>query len=1514
VDLGRGAIAGALGMFGDMESIGRLPYELITGNESPTFLPTSEDVLKRIPFGSDSPAGQFASGLGSIAGGSAPVGPAYRAVKAGAKGVKKGALAAARAGERLAERAVPQIMERGGAGADVLSGLAQGSRSNVIKPKGGNWLGGNLMGNMDESVKRLKPYRDPEKSLEGAEASLRRHEGDPRMQHAVEPQRRVVDDYKKKVAVNKWVESNIGKYVKNQMATPEDPIRLLLDKRTKEIEAKHAKDMERAERVAQRAMDEPDPRRQANMIRESERLKMEANVERQFAMDSIIPSRMQDYSPDADQYLKQRRQEAGFPAEGMGESEAAKRYETLTDDAISTMRAGDVQAAAGAMEESKAALQLLRSKEDEIQQKFNEHILSKGLSEGDLAALNSMPMKDKAAIIQDPEYQELFGNYSSKSLQTMSPEYVAAQQNPFISKLTPETQLYSGNTADMGFDHVIDILKQDVMEGRIRPEQLSKVSVEDAVRRTMDFDQEAARKMAEAQIKAAEGFPIYKEYPEGYRWVELTMPEPKMGEGYRIIKDEPSPSNWKAVPHPDGDGYALRADNGQYAFGNRSYAERKWNTPDEARAEIPNYAEIQEPYPDEVYKILDSSGNIVSKAETEKQALNQLNRDEREKVLADALKYEGDTMGHCVGGYCPDVLEGKSRIYSLRDAKGEPHVTVEVKPANLDHGMWYQSQPQEVKDALDAANYKGYNVRHSPQFKEAEAALPPIIKQIKGKQNARPIEKYDKYTQDFVKSGKYSEVGDLQNTGLFKLGNDYMTEAEAAAKYKPITQEALNFLETHPAFEQHRVADKAYSGFKGDPLAPEYREVERAAGEPVSPSVPYTYRELRALLSSPEDWTDRNGTIYQPISRAIEKLNEAKKELGIDLPPQEGMARGGRVHFSDNPDVMMLELAGGGLVKGLKAAAKAVKGTQEVLPKVEREENLQKFLGNSRIRERLYHATPKDFKQFKPGGDDPTMSGPAIWLTPDATKQPAAHNIGSRTQEFREGVNVMPVHVQARSPLMLDDKLSIEWARDVFADGSREFPDLISPKTIEELKKEGYDSIIHADPYGNRGGEQEIIMFEPNKIKSAIGNRGTYDIEDPDITKAEGGAVHMAAGGIAKLAKLARAPAKSKQEIEAIAERLAPQVTGEYVRKDAKSAKTVAGKTQKQFQREKTLPVDVRPTGEERVPELVDIEKLKGDVMIGIPGDPTLTGKTLYSVGDFTLGSPSPQHGGPLYGLYNDDAFWASGIGPARGVQNLAKRASKQYDAPVKGNYIMMGPDSINYAQHFADANLQAIDLSRMTKAQVDQFNELIRKGSPKSGPRESFPGIEDKDSAYLQMSMDPELRKHFNALMQMPTVTETLNLPSGTDIRFAITEPSLRDLETGVTGYSMGKMRPDIASKELPLSTHPTYDYDIPGEFMGQSRYPMPYELSFPDTLQSIRANPKQARQEFGSLKMVGPRQIVDQQMIDEIKAYEERMKQLTGKKAGGKISANNEQQVQNPVHFTENPDAMRLALTKRN
>jgi hypothetical protein len=44
---------------------------------------------------------------------------------------------------------------------------------------------------------------------------------------------------------------------------------------------------------------------------------------------------------------------------------------------------------------------------------------------------------------------------------------------------------------------------------------------------------------------------------------------------------------------------------------------------------------------------------------------------------------------------------------------------------------------------------------------------------------------------------------------------------------------------------------------------------------------------------------------------------------------------------------------------------------------------------------------------------------------------------------------------------------------------------------------------------------------------------------------------------------------------------------------------------------------------------------------------------------------------------------------------------------------------------------------------------------------------------------------------------------------------------------------------------------------------------------------------QEFNMMKMLGPRERIDQQYIDEMKMYEELMKQYTGKKKGGLAEA---------------------------
>ena len=81
------------------------------------------------------------------------------------------------------------------------------------------------------------------------------------------------------------------------------------------------------------------------------------------------------------------------------------------------------------------------------------------------------------------------------------------------------------------------------------------------------------------------------------------------------------------------------------------------------------------------------------------------------------LEREGEEMGHCVGGYWPAVRDGRTTIWSVRSAMGEPLLTLELHPqdkgrivqvkgaANLDpKEILEEPDMLETKDAIvDAA-------------------------------------------------------------------------------------------------------------------------------------------------------------------------------------------------------------------------------------------------------------------------------------------------------------------------------------------------------------------------------------------------------------------------------------------------------------------------------------------------------------------------------------------------------------------------------------------------------------------------------------------------------------------------------------------------------------------------------------------------------------------------------------------------------------------------------------------
>lgn len=170
-------------------------------------------------------------------------------------------------------------------------------------------------------------------------------------------------------------------------------------------------------------------------------------------------------------------------------------------------------------------------------------------------------------------------------------------------------------------------------------------------------------------------------------------------------------------------------------------------------------------------------------------------------LLEDALRYEGDTMGHCVGGYCDDVVSGRSRIFSLRDAKGQPHVTIETAPPRK---LTERDIPTDeildisrrVREDLDqriaeqglsvrpgsGAYERAYELGRRMAIRErlAPKPAPENIIQIQGKQNRAPVEDYLPFVQDFVKSGTWGDVGDLRNTGLVKLPDGrFITQQQA---------------------------------------------------------------------------------------------------------------------------------------------------------------------------------------------------------------------------------------------------------------------------------------------------------------------------------------------------------------------------------------------------------------------------------------------------------------------------------------------------------------------------------------------------------------------------------------------------------------------------------------------------------------------------------------------------------------------------------------------------------------
>ena len=209
------------------------------------------------------------------------------------------------------------------------------------------------------------------------------------------------------------------------------------------------------------------------------------------------------------------------------------------------------------------------------------------------------------------------------------------------------------------------------------------------------------------------------------------------------------------------------------------------------------------------------------------------------------------------------------------------------------------------------------------------------------------------------------------------------------------------------------------------------------------------------------------------------------REVKIKIPTKK--AKGGAVHMG---------------IGGLLKLKNAVKGAQKVLPAAERDANLAKFLEPSKIPQRLYHGTGDDIKEFR--NSRIGAMGPGVYLA-ESPKNASEYSIITNRKGSANQPNVMPVYLQTKNPFVISDvnNSSEELFKHFDPTGK-----LSDDEVIRKVLDAGYDSI-----YAKATGE--INVLDPRRIKSAISNRGTYDITDPDISKAKGGGVHFDEGGAA---------------------------------------------------------------------------------------------------------------------------------------------------------------------------------------------------------------------------------------------------------------------------------------------------------------------------------------------------------------------------------------------------------------
>lgn len=155
----------------------------------------------------------------------------------------------------------------------------------------------------------------------------------------------------------------------------------------------------------------------------------------------------------------------------------------------------------------------------------------------------------------------------------------------------------------------------------------------------------------------------------------------------------------------------------------------------------------------------------------------------------------------------------------------------------------------------------------------------------------------------------------------------------------------------------------------------------------------------------------------------------------------------------------------------------------------------------------VYHGTQDSFDSFDPAtqGKNVNPSDVGFFFTNYLPEADTYANWSSTRQDAAP--NIMPVYLAMENPLRVD-------LSDVGYDSPAAWYDAAGNDVAREAIKDGHDGLIvndSDDDFNMPDGTKQTmyVVFAPKQIKSATGNAGNFDADNPDIRFSRAGALQV---------------------------------------------------------------------------------------------------------------------------------------------------------------------------------------------------------------------------------------------------------------------------------------------------------------------------------------------------------------------------------------------------------------------